>query len=306
MLQTVAFYKEWFKMSVTKEVQSVQALSRLIRSEFQPESEGLKEPKESDAPKGKPRKKATARDPSWFEHEGVRTTPSKCKYISYDYYMQFIPEKLHHLVRSFINVDGDGYCGFRCVSYAIYPSNQDRYLGMRQDLIDHITVYWGSLYHNVYAPTALEEVRTMLGWLSPTPCHAPYWLHNWDLCGYATLHNHAFVVFGKWGPNQPSYGETFLPMAHAYGMAPAGVTYLVCTGQHWVVLDLADVEGLLPIPEPSVSWTTWASGETTTAWANLYVTEHVPQPWTVGCIYVYYLVYVVIRYLNTMTIISKT
>ncbi|CAN0903911.1 hypothetical protein LINGRAHAP2_LOCUS22785 [Linum grandiflorum] len=179
-------------MSVTKEVQSVQALSRLIRSEFQPESEGLKEPKESDAPKGKPRKKATARDPSWFEHEGVRTTPSKCKYIS------------------------------------------------------------------------------------------------------------------KWGPNQPSYGETFLPMAHAYGMAPAGVTYLVCTGQHWVVLDLADVEGLLPIPEPSVSWTTWASGETTTAWANLYVTEHVPQPWTVGCIYVYYLVYVVIRYLNTMTIISKT
>ncbi|CAN0846547.1 hypothetical protein LINGRAHAP2_LOCUS4503 [Linum grandiflorum] len=127
--------------------------------------------------------------------------------------MQFIPEKLHHLVRSFIDVDGDGHCGFRCVSHAIHPGNQDRYLEMRQNLIDHITVYWGSLYHNVYSPTTLQDVRTRLGWLSPTPCLAPYWLHNWDLCGYATLYNRAFVVFGKWGPNGPSYGETFLPMA---------------------------------------------------------------------------------------------
>ncbi|CAN0846281.1 hypothetical protein LINGRAHAP2_LOCUS4374 [Linum grandiflorum] len=249
---------------------SVRALSRLIRSEFQPETDGLKEPKESDAPRGRPRKKATARDPSWFEHEGVRTTPSKCKY---NYYMQFIPEKLHHLVRSFIDVDGDGHCGFRCLSYAIYPGNQDRYLEMRQNLIDHITVYWGSLYHNVYAPTTLQDVRTRLGWLSPTPCLAPYWLHNWDLCGYATLYNRAFVVFGKWGPAGPSYGETFLPMAHASGTTPDGVTYLVCTGQHWIVLDLADVEGLVPIPEPSMAWTTWASWETTTDWANLYAAE---------------------------------
>ncbi|CAN0900059.1 hypothetical protein LINGRAHAP2_LOCUS20619 [Linum grandiflorum] len=70
---------------------SVWALSRLIRSEFQPETDGLKEPKESDAPRGRPRKKATARDPSWFEHEGVRTTPNKCKYISRAYpYMERI------------------------------------------------------------------------------------------------------------------------------------------------------------------------------------------------------------------------
>ncbi|CAN0898855.1 hypothetical protein LINGRAHAP2_LOCUS19940 [Linum grandiflorum] len=187
--------------------------------------------------------------------------------------MQFIPEKLHHLVRSFIDVDGDGHCGFRCLSYAIYPGNQDRYLEMRQNLIDHITVYWGSLYHNVYAPTTLQDVRTRLGWLSPTPCLVPYWLHNWDLCGYATLYNRAFVVFGKWGPAGPSYGETFLPMAHASGTTPDGVTYLVCTGQHWIVLDLADVEGLVPIPEPSMAWTTWASWETTTDWANLYAAE---------------------------------
>ncbi|CAN0898724.1 hypothetical protein LINGRAHAP2_LOCUS19873 [Linum grandiflorum] len=213
---------------------SVQALSRLIRSEFQPESEGLKEPNESDAPKGRPRKKATARDPSWFEHEAARSTPVKSRPTpnkerptptskarpTHDYYMQFIPEKLHHLVRSFIDVDGDGHCGFRCVSCAIYPGNQDRYVEMQQNLIDHITVYWGSLYHNVYAPMALQEVRTRLGWLSPTQCLAPYWLHNWDLCGYATLHNRAFVVFGKWGPNGPSYGETFLPMANAYGTVP--------------------------------------------------------------------------------------
>ncbi|CAN0846542.1 hypothetical protein LINGRAHAP2_LOCUS4503, partial [Linum grandiflorum] len=38
---------------------SVRALSRLIWSEFQPETDGLKEPKESDAPRGRPRKKAT-------------------------------------------------------------------------------------------------------------------------------------------------------------------------------------------------------------------------------------------------------
>ncbi|CAN0846115.1 hypothetical protein LINGRAHAP2_LOCUS4304 [Linum grandiflorum] len=100
---------------------------------------------------------------------------------------------------------------------------------MRQDLIDHINVYWGSLYHNVYAPTKLEEVRNMLGWLSPTQCPEPYWLSS----GYATLYNHAFVVLAKWSPNGVPYGETFLPMAHAYGTAsPNGVTYLVCTGRH--------------------------------------------------------------------------
>ncbi|CAN1223284.1 hypothetical protein LINGRAPRIM_LOCUS747, partial [Linum grandiflorum] len=172
-------------------------------TEFQPETDGLKELKESDAPKGRPLKKVTARDPSWFEHEGVRTTPSKCKYLSprstpgnsrpTPNKERPTPKKLHHLVRSFIDVDGDGHCGFRCVSYAIYPGNQDRYLEMQQNIIDHITVYWGSLYHHVYAPTTLQDVRTRLGWLSPTPCLAPYWLHNWDLCGYATLHNCALL-----------------------------------------------------------------------------------------------------------------
>ncbi|CAN0838571.1 hypothetical protein LINGRAHAP2_LOCUS2224 [Linum grandiflorum] len=215
---------------------------------------GLKEPKESDAPKGRPRKKATARDPSWFKHEGVRTTPSKSWSTPRksrttpnkerptptsksrptpsvdDYYMQFIPEKLHYLVRYVIDVDGDGHCGFRCVSYAIYPSDQHRYLEMRHDLIDHITIYWGILYHNVYAPTELEEVKTRLGWLSPTQCPKPYWLHNWDLSEYANLQNRAFVVFDKWGPNGIPYGEICLPMAHAYRTSPVGVTYLVCMG----------------------------------------------------------------------------
>ncbi|CAN0846111.1 hypothetical protein LINGRAHAP2_LOCUS4303 [Linum grandiflorum] len=50
------FFKEWFNRSVTEEVQ-VFGLSKLIRSEFHPEFEGLKDPKESDAPKGRPRKK---------------------------------------------------------------------------------------------------------------------------------------------------------------------------------------------------------------------------------------------------------
>ncbi|CAN0881929.1 hypothetical protein LINGRAHAP2_LOCUS14504 [Linum grandiflorum] len=122
---------------------SVWALSRLIWSEFQPESEGLKEPKESDAPKGRPRKKATARDPSWFEHEGVRTTPSKSRST---------PGK-------------------------------------------------SRLTPNKERPTPTSKSR-------PTP-------------------------------NE----------------------------------DLVDVEWLLPILEPSLSWTTWVSWETTTAWVNLYAVE---------------------------------
>ncbi|CAN0899139.1 hypothetical protein LINGRAHAP2_LOCUS20095 [Linum grandiflorum] len=102
-------------------------------------------------------KKATARDPSWFEHEGVRTTPNESRSTlgksrttpnrerptttsksrtttsADDYYMHFIPEKLHHLVRYVIDVDGDGHCGFRFVSYSIYPGDQYRYLEMRQE-----------------------------------------------------------------------------------------------------------------------------------------------------------------------------
>ncbi|CAN0845382.1 hypothetical protein LINGRAHAP2_LOCUS4121 [Linum grandiflorum] len=160
--------------------------------------------------------------------------------------MDFIPEKLHHLVRYVFGVDGDGHYGFRCVSNTIYPGDQGRDLEMRQDLIDHITTYWGSLYHNVYAPTELEGVRNRLGWLSPTPCPETYWLSNWDLSEYATLNNRAFVVFVKWGPNRVPYGEQFLLMAHAYATAaPDGVTYLVCKGRHWVVLELADVDGHL-------------------------------------------------------------
>ncbi|CAN0918499.1 hypothetical protein LINGRAHAP2_LOCUS30900 [Linum grandiflorum] len=165
---------------------SVWALSRLIRSEFQPESEGLKDPKESDAAKGRPRKKAPARDPSWFEHEGVPTRPIK---------------------------------------YTLSTS-----MGM-----------------------------VIVGF---DPCPTPFTpLYNWDLSGYATLHNRAFVVFGKWGPNRVPYGETF------------GVTYLVSMGRHWVVLDLADVDEFLPISKTSLLWTNWAAWETKEAWVNLSAVE---------------------------------
>ena len=59
---------------------SVRALSRLVRSAFQPESEGLKEPKVADAPKGRPRaRKTDRRNPSWHEHASAQCTPPKSR-----------------------------------------------------------------------------------------------------------------------------------------------------------------------------------------------------------------------------------
>ena len=59
------------------------ALSKLVRSQFQPESEGLKEPKIVDAPKGRPRaRKTNDRNPSWHEQSSAQCNLPKGKISS--------------------------------------------------------------------------------------------------------------------------------------------------------------------------------------------------------------------------------
>ena len=73
-----------------------------------------------------------------------------------------------------------------------------------------------------------------------------------DLLGYATIFNWTFVVFGP-GLRGVPYGETYLPLIVQEGTtAPRGVSYIVCTGNHWVVLTLDEDIQVLPISGKSM------------------------------------------------------
>lgn len=80
---------------------AVRALTSLVRSQYQPESDGVKQPKKSDAPKGRPRaRKTDGRHPSYHEHASAHCTPPKGKtksgfihvtlFIKYRIYARFL------------------------------------------------------------------------------------------------------------------------------------------------------------------------------------------------------------------------
>ncbi|CAI0437012.1 unnamed protein product [Linum tenue] len=52
---------------------AVRNASQLLLPHIRPQVAGLLEPRESEAPKGRPPKRSNTRDPSWFEHERTRT-----------------------------------------------------------------------------------------------------------------------------------------------------------------------------------------------------------------------------------------
>ena len=98
--------------------------------------------------------------------------------------------------------------------------------------MEHVTLNQYNLYSNVYN-TVLNDVIHRLGWLCETPCDDIWWFWNVDLLGYATIFNWTFVVFELDLQGEP-YGETYLPlMVKAGTVAPGGVSYIVCTGNHW-------------------------------------------------------------------------
>ena len=187
--------------------------------------------------------------------------------------MSYIPAGLWPLATSVFDVVGDGHYGFRCVSHSFIGGDQHQYVAMRQELMDHVHVYWGRWYHKVYEGE-LDTVLTRLGWLWNTPCERPWWLWNLDLFGFATKHNWTYVVFGMGGRGIP-YGETFLPMKIGDTPEPGGVTFLVCTGDHWVRLYLDVHDGVLPIPPVSQMWRYWADDSAKAAWlGTLYRREN--------------------------------
>ncbi|CAL1406144.1 unnamed protein product [Linum trigynum] len=52
---------------------AVRKASQLLLPHIRPQVAGLLEPRESEAPKGRPPKRSNTRDPSWFEHERARS-----------------------------------------------------------------------------------------------------------------------------------------------------------------------------------------------------------------------------------------
>ena len=75
---------------------------------------------------------------------------------------------------------------------------------------------------------------------------------NVDLLGYATIFNGTFVIVGSSLRGEP-YGETYIPLIVQEGTVTlGGVSYIVCTGNHWVVLTLDDDIQVLSIPGKSL------------------------------------------------------
>ena len=133
-------------------------------------------------------------------------------------------------------------------------------------------------------PTLLPAVTN----INTLPCGRSLWITSmctgdggiircmrasWTLFGFATKHNWTYVVFGMGGRGIP-YGETFLPMKIGDTPEPDGVTFLVCTGDHWVRLYLDVHDGVLPIPPVSQMWRYWADDSAKAAWlGTLYRRE---------------------------------
>ena len=182
---------------------------------------------------------------------------------------------MHPVLGDVFNPRGDGHCGFRCISYIVSGGDDSQYVDMRRRLMEHVTMNWYELYSNVYS-TDLNGVIHRLGWLWETPCDETWWFWNVDLLGYATMFNWTFVVFGP-GLRGVPYGETYLPLIVEEGTtAPLGVSYIVCTGNHWVVLTLNDAIPVLPIPAKSMYWRYWAQDRAKQMWEHdLYRDEHV-------------------------------
>ncbi|CAI0447735.1 unnamed protein product [Linum tenue] len=275
---------------------AVRKASQLLLPHIRPQVAGLLEPRESEAPKGRPPKRSNTRDPSWFEHERTRTakrrktnentrkthktTPaggvSKSQHMQVHNernvcpYLRYIPLSVRPLLRGWFDPKPDGQCGFRAMSHVIY-GDEEQYLQMRQNLVteinDHRSIYEG-VY--LYRDGSLEATRHRLGRRTAGSCTQEYWFEEVDLLTFATLYNCAIVVYGLYN-ERTTYGYTVLPLTAPEGVTqPSQVITLAFTGAHWVRLYFGEVDGVTPIPHFSPQWSHFRDMLRIADWDSLY------------------------------------
>ncbi|CAN0875140.1 hypothetical protein LINGRAHAP2_LOCUS10663 [Linum grandiflorum] len=234
---------------------SIRSCTRLLQYYLHPEAEDIREPKENAVPKGRPRRRSNARDPSWFEKVTPRKSKTKgaqspagdssCPYVMY------IPPSVRPLLSTWFDPEPDGNCGFRAIAH-YYFGDQERYMEIRGYLVHEIEAHWDIYYSMLYLQT-LAQVKDKVGSKSG-PCGQDHWMDDIDLLGITTLFNWSIVVYA-WGYGK-AFGRTYLPLSVGPGVSrPTSIVSLVNNGTHWVLVQLADVDGVYALPEFHGMWT---------------------------------------------------
>ncbi|CAI0443847.1 unnamed protein product [Linum tenue] len=288
---------------------AIRKATQILRPHIHPQVEGLQEPRESEAQRGRPPKRANARDPSSFEHERARAekrsktnqsprtprsktnqsprtprskTPTGARKSQHMQvhnernvcpYLRYVPPSIHPLVRGWFDPEPDGQCGFRAMSHAIH-GDEGHYLQMRQDIITEVRNNW-DLYKRVYLSRdgSLEAVVHRLDCRIAGRCTQEYWFEEADLLVFATMYNWAIIVYGLYG-GRHTYGYTALPLTALEGVTqPSAVMALVFTGAHWVRLIVDDVDGVTPMPPFSPQWSHFRNMTSIPDWDLLYEQE---------------------------------
>ncbi|CAN0904750.1 hypothetical protein LINGRAHAP2_LOCUS23277 [Linum grandiflorum] len=90
---------------------AIRALIQVVQAHVHPESQNIKEPKESNAPKGTPPQQSTKRRMTWYEHETAKYSRSNPTTVAA--YLKYIIHGVRPYVsKKCFNPEGDGHCGF--------------------------------------------------------------------------------------------------------------------------------------------------------------------------------------------------
>lgn len=181
-------------------------------------------------------------------------------------YGVYIPALLTPFFNSYLDVIGDGHCGFRCISTAIRGS-EDSYLTMRNFLLREIADPIYRILYGYEYDAAIARIK----WTLHRPCPFAHWMHGLDLFGFATINNWAICVVST---NTSTTGRvnwggscTYLPLKAVAGVeAPCGVMWILHTGVHWLRIRLV---GDWPMPPIHCLWAT-SREESVVGWDDLY------------------------------------
>ncbi|WOH13019.1 hypothetical protein DCAR_0832528 [Daucus carota subsp. sativus] len=227
-----------------------------LKKMIHPESVTLEEPISDRKSKGRPTSRSsTKRDPSYFEHVDKKFKSSNKSKTSMR--EEYIPSEIPHFIvpyiHEYVNVLGDGNCGYRSVAHQIYGS-EDQWRRVRMDLYDFIERridFWAKVWHK-----SIEEAWITLRKVNycESPCPVEYWM-SMDEMGpvIATMYN---VILVGLHPIELKFGNlTYLPL-----YVPEGIVRpekLICIAflrksNHFVSISLMDN---CPIPVVYGFWT---------------------------------------------------
>ena len=164
-------------------------------------------------------------------------------------YKDYIPQSVRELLINWYNLGADGNYDFRIIAHIVY-GNQERYPKIREDLSGLVSVGWNAGYEQVYAASGQDQdyvKRRVMG--TTETCGPKFWMWDADLIGLVFRYNWAFVVYAsaRAAISQHTFGTTYLSLRARHVQRPDRVVELVCTGNHWLQIQLAEVDGYIKV-----------------------------------------------------------